>query len=759
MKKLNILFTILALTFCLTSAYAQKATIRGNVYDKSTGEPVIFTTVYLEGTAYGTSTDINGFFSIAKIPKGNYTLMVTGIGLDTIKMPIEIVKENQIVSKNLYLTKSNLALQQVDVSAAREEKTTQAQVSTIKLTPETITRLPSVGGEPDLAQYLQVVPGVIFTGDQGGQLYIRGGSPVQTKVLLDGMVIYNPFHSIGLFSVFDNDIIKNVDIYTGGFNAQYGGRVSAVMDITTRDGNRKNISGNVSASPFLAKLELEGPIIKQKEDGGSLTYVLSSRNSYLDKTSPTLYKYVDGGKLPYAFNDVYAKLAYNTKNGSKVSFFGFSNNDRASFQGLADFKWKSWGAGSNFIIVPGNSNTIINGTIGYSKYDINMLQADNQPRKSSVGGFNVGLDFTYFVKAGELRYGFNINGYATNFSFFNSAGTISSQQANSTEMGLYVKFRKVVGKVLVLEPGVRFDYYASLGAISPEPRLDAKVNITDWLRLKLATGLYSQNLISTKADKDVVDLFTGFLFAPDETLLKPNGSESGSKLQRSFHGIFGVELDIAKHIEFTIEPYYKRYLQLINLNRYKQFVTESNYLTETGNAYGIDFLVKYSNKNLFVWVAYSLSRVELYDGKETFTPFYDRTHNLNMVVSYRFGKKSSWEAGARWNLGSGFPFTRTQGFYEDLSFLNGVGTNYTTQNGTLGIKYEDQTNVGRLPWYHRLDLSISKKFQFGERVSLKIEASVSNVYDRNNIFYFDRVKYERVNQLPILPSLALSLSF
>ena len=173
--------------------------IRGFVYEKDGGEPVLYTNVYLYKTTYGATTDQNGFFTISKIPPGNYTLMVTYIGFDTLKIPVTIVK-NDLQTKKLYLTKSTFELMEVSVSATKENKTTQTQTSIIKITPKEITQIPTIGGQPDLAQYLQVLPGVIFSGDQGGQLYIRGGPPIQNKVLLDGMIIYNPFHSIGLFS-------------------------------------------------------------------------------------------------------------------------------------------------------------------------------------------------------------------------------------------------------------------------------------------------------------------------------------------------------------------------------------------------------------------------------------------------------------------------------------------------------------------------------------------------------------------------------
>ena len=184
---------------------------------------------------------------------------------------------------------------------------TEVKAAAIKVSKKDLEMIPTIGGEPDIAQYMQIIPGVVFTGDQGGQLYIRGGSPVQNKVLLDGMIIYSPFHSIGLFSVFDSDIIKSTDVYTGGFNAEYGGRISSIMDINTIDGNKKNLSGKVSANTFGSKIFLEGPVTK-----GKSSFIVSAKNSYLDKTSNYIYKdpilFFDDKGLPYSYFDLYGKL-------------------------------------------------------------------------------------------------------------------------------------------------------------------------------------------------------------------------------------------------------------------------------------------------------------------------------------------------------------------------------------------------------------------------------------------------------------------
>jgi len=763
------LFLILSL-----SGWSQNATIRGFVYDTKTGEPSIFTNVYLDGTTFGAATDVNGYYSISRIPGGTYTLSVSSLGFDTTRVEVTI-KDGQILNRKLYLKERAITLKTFSVSAETQEARTQTIVSVEKITPKDIEKLPSIGGEADIAQYLQVLPGVIFTGDQGGQLYIRGGSPIQNKVLLDGMIIYNPFHSIGLFSVFDTDIMRNADIYTGGFNAQYGGRISSIMDITTRDGNKNRFSGKVSASTFGAKLLLEGPLKKPTKVGGSsISYVLSGKKSYLDQSSQLFYKYVDEDGLPFSFDDIYGKISFNGSNGSKLNVFGFSFNDQVRYQAVSDLNWQNLGGGSNFVIVPPGSPVLIEGNFSYSTYDISLEETNLPARTSHIDGFNLGLDFTYFMRDNEIKYGMEVLGFGTDFTFFNELGRQLQQRENTSELAGYFKYKWTLGN-LILEPSFRGHYYASLETFSPEPRFAAKYNVSNNFRLKAAGGVYSQNLISANSDRDVVNLFYGFLSGPDnlqKEFTQQNGTtrDVNHKLQKANHAILGAEMDLNKNFSLNVEGYYKNFSQLTNLNRNKIFNDDSDnldrpdslkkdFIIEEGNAYGIDFVLKYRSNNLSVWTVYSLSRVDRWDGNLSYNPVFDRRHNVNFLASLTFGKTRNWEASVRWNLGSGFPFTQTQGYYENYTFTeDGVNTDLTTANGDLGIQY-GSLNGGRLPFYHRMDLSLKRRFVIAENSVLEANVGVTNAYDRENIFYFDRVEFERVNQLPILPSFGMSWTF
>ncbi|MBT8196834.1 MAG: TonB-dependent receptor [Bacteroidia bacterium] len=766
MKKSLLLSLLFA--FIFTSAFSQTGTIRGFVYNKSDGEPILFTNVYLKGTTLGAATDVNGYYSIVKIPAGTYTLLVTVLGYDSLSMDIT-VSANDLITKNLYLNKGSLGLKTVNISAEKIESQTEVQTGVTKVTPDEIKIIPSVGGEPDIAQYLQILPGVVFSGDQGGQLYIRGGTPIQNKVLLDGMVIYNPFHSIGLFSVFDQDYIKTADVYTGGFGSEYGGRISSIMDIKTRDGNKKKLKGLISASPFQARMLLEGPLKKAKsESDGTTSFVLSVKNSYLDQSSKTLYEYVDKEGLPYSYTDVYGKIVMSAKNGSKLNLFGLHFEDDVTFRDVSELSWRTNGGGASFVLVPSSSSVLINGTVAVTDYGITLTESDGRPRESNINGFNVDLGFNYFLGKNELKYGFEFMGFSTDFIFFNSNNRKIESKDNSSELAGFFNYKGVFDK-LVIEPGMRLHYYASLSEFSAEPRFGAKYNISDRVRVKASAGLYSQNFLSASSDRDVVSLFQGFLSSPDDLQDEFKGDIVNSRLQKAQHAIIGAEFDLPFNFSLNVEGYIKRFTQLTNLNREKIFDDtaqnfdepdnlKKDFIIEDGDATGVDFLLKYQQNRLYLWGVYSLGLVERDDGFRTYNPHFDRRHNINMVGSYSFGKGYLWSTSVRWNFGSGFPFSQTAGFFEMLNFGDGINSDYTGTNGELGIVY-GPINEGRLPVYHRLDVSVTRTFPLGDNSKLEVVGSLVNAYDQQNIFYFDRIRYERVDQLPVLPSLGASLRF
>lgn len=774
---------------------AQKGGVRGTIFDKATGDPMIGATVFLEGTDYASVTNVEGDYNISGIAVGDYVLKVMFLGYDSVAIEVSIGQ--RMVNQNILMQETTSDIDVVQVDAKKSAAQNEVLVSVTRITPKEINRIPAAGGEADFAQYLQVIPGIVSSGDQGGQLYIRGGAPVQNRILLDGMTLFNAFHSIGFFSVFETDIIRSADVYTGGFSAKYGGRSSAVVDIKTREGNKTRLAGMLNINPFVAKGLFEGPIMRlNKDDGSSISFLLTLKHSYLRETSPLLYSYAnEGGVLPYNFTDGHAKISFNFANSSRVNIFGFYHSDNVNFPSLAAYDWNAGGGGVDFRIVPGGAQLALNGTIAGSAYnaEFNELGDIGKVRKSAVGSFNANLNVSYYLpKSRVLNIGVEMNSIVTSFEYStgsNTAITQGNEDAPQTnfEAALYAHFQGRFGTV-VIEPSVRMQAYASLGEVKIEPRLGLKWNITDFLRFKAAGGMYSQNLISSVDERDIVNLFVGFLGAPDDGVYRLNTTSSGkrvyqkmkSSLQTSIHAIAGFEADITRYLRLNLEPYYKYFPQIVSLNRNREASDVGrNFLAETGHAYGMDFSATFDKDQLYLYASYSLGYVTRDDGVQQFFAHFDRRHNVNFVGSYKFriGKKKPkdendkvfkrteypFEIGLRWNLGSGFPFTRTQGFYANQTFLDGINTNYLTDNNdpntTLGVIYEDQINLGRLPYYHRLDFSIKYTLDLVKHMKLTIGASVTNAYNRENIFYFDRIEYERINQLPIMPALNLNLKF
>jgi len=773
-------------SFSLKVLTQNYATIKGFVYEKKTGESAAFCNVFLKKTTQGCQSDINGYFIIPRIPPGNYTLVVTSFEFDTLEIPVSL-KPGEVLNKKIYLEKSSgIQLGEVEISAEQVRKNEETRVGYQQIDPIVINKLPSIG-EPDLAQYLQVLPGIVFTGDQGGQLFIRGGTPVQNKVLLDGVPIFNPFHSIGLFSVFDNEIMKHADIYSAGFNAEYGGRNSSVMSIITRDGNKRHHGGDFSVSTFGTRFSLEGPFKKLSgEEGVASSYVLSVKHSLLPYTSPVLYPYANKDKsLPFYYTDVMGKISLNASNGGRFSFLGFSFHDKVDYKNIALFNWSNNGGGFQFVSSPTGANLLIKGNVSYSDYKIRFqnAQLESDRKMSGIKMTTLGFTFTKFIGVHQLDYG--LEGYVTNtfYEVLNPYLAKVTQSRFTTEVAAFIKARLLPGdKKFVLEPGFRVHSYTTLNFISPEPRLAMKWNILKSLRLKGAAGLYSQSIFSASNDRDIVNLFYGFINGPElytlsSDFLDRNGNRQPMKntVQRAFHSIGGIEWEPWSWMELTAEVYKKIFYSVINVNREKVFddnslnvdrpdIQKKEFYVEQGSITGADLSVKIKLKKLDVWAAYSYAINYRWFGNINtgdilrYYPTFDRRHNLNLVASYSLDRKKRWDLNTRFNYGSGFPFTPTQGFINQFNPQGNINFDFIHANGILGYIPGD-LNSARLPDYARWDIGIQYSLPFSDTRSLQITVAVTNVLNRKNIFYVDRFTYDRIDQLPLLPHLTVHYSF
>jgi hypothetical protein len=774
---MKIVISFLTFLFFAFISFGQTGTLRGHIYDAESGEPIPFASVQLLNSDAGVISDLDGFFQLSELPSGKQKIQVSYLGyLDTL-VEVDILS-SKIKYQLVYLNRSTIELQTVDISASRERARTEIQIGQIQLSRENIKSLPSVGGESDIAQYLTALPGVVLSGDQGGQIFIRGGAPVQNRVLLDGQLIYNPFHSIGLFSVFETEIIRSVDVLSAGFNAEHGGRISAVMDIKTREGNKNRISGLASISPFQGKILVEGPIKPlKKENGTAISFLVTGKYGWLDKTSPHLYRYaVDSNfysfakndtalssfkelGLPYQYQDLYGKISFMGENGSKVNLFGFSFTDQFKLPNIASQKWETFGGGMYFLLSPLQSPVRIEGNIGYSRYNLSLTEKNIGPRTSSLESYTARLDFMQVTKRTALEYGLELISLNTGFQFENPFNLTISQNDFTTEMAAFVRFKYQINK-FIFQPGFRMHYYASQGQFSPEPRVGLKYLWSDNFRLKMGAGLYSQNLISLANNQDVVQLFSGFLVGPETTLYRGDSNVPvKSRLQKANHIVAGFEWEPFKLFSVSVEGYQKTFNQLISLNRNKRKPTDPDFLVEEGRAMGLDFAFAYKPSSFDIGLSYSLASVYETSNMVRFPTIFDRRHSLNFLFSYLSGKTKQWKWAAHWYVGSGFPFTQTQGFFEDNKLTDLLQTDIVRGNYPLGTLLADEINGGRLSYYHRLDLSIQYMHKLNKFAYIESTFALTNVYNRQNVFYLERISNQRVNQLPVIPSLNLTVGF
>jgi hypothetical protein len=767
--------------------------IKGTVTDAS-GESVIGAKVYIEALKSGAYSNEMGIFSLPKIPAGKHTVLITYMGMDTIIAPVEITPSSpKIIKLSFVMTERAGMLEEIVIM---DEVTGKIDPGRIKIGESRISSrqiklMPSIGS-PDLAQYMQVIPGVITSGDQGGQLFVRGGTPIMNMVLMDGMIVYNPFHSIGLFSVFEPEIIRSADVHTAGYSAEYGGRISSVMDIKTRNGNLNHFSAKAHANPFTSGLLIEGPLSKNNKPGSGSSYLFSYREMRLDRVAPQLYSNLtDSFGLPYSFRDVYGKISF-TGGGNRFNLFGFNFGDDVKLGFPSDVSWNAFGGGMNFQFVPSSSKVIMSGNIGYSGYKTGLSTPNETfPRSSEIEGINSNLNFAYIINSvDELSYGVQILSFSTDFIFSNAFGNRVTQQTSNTELAGYLKYRKVFrgkkqedgtyGKPrFVLEPGLRGHFFNDKDYFSFEPRIRAKWNFNR-ISFHTAAGTYAQNLVSSGSDMDIVNLFQGILTAP-QNLSNPTKNHV---LQTAAHIVGGTEIELFEFLETIIEGWYKDFGQLTTINRFKTLPNDPDFIAETGLAYGADISFRYDKKQVYLYGNYGWAYIRRDDGIRNYPASFDRRHTANAVASISRGnvydkalkhakaegqkgleykpkfEAARWEFGLRWSLGSGFPFTQTQGFFEKIDFSSqGSQTPWVGQNGNLTVLFSEQINGGRLPYFHRLDVSVKRKWQLSNRFLFEINASVFNTYNRQNIFYLDRISTARVNQLPFIPSAGIQITY
>ncbi len=740
MKKfLLILFLLICSILSVTNAQ-NYGTLRGSVTDSLTGESLPYSNMLLEGTTLGASADLNGNFIITGIPPKNYDLRVTYVGYITKTIPVQI-KAGEMLQIRVSLAPSNIQLQAIEFIGEKVSQPNETNLGLQKIDIREIELLPK-GVETDIFRSLQFLPGVQSTGDVSARYYVRGGGSNQNLVLLNGVSVYNPFHALGLFSIIDPEMINAVEFYKGGFSAEYGGRLSSVLNLITKDGNKNRYSGSASVSFLTAKGLVEGPI-----PNGS--FMLTFRKSLFNDV---LKKFINFKDAPFEFHDLSGKINYTSSTNAsltKVSLHGFNSQDQLLNDDpeKTDYKWSNNIYGGYWFQAWENVPIYSETSVSYSSFSGDVIPnlSNDKQRSNSVKDITFKTDFAYIYDSrDELRIGYDLKSIKTNLNFENQQGTRSSLSHNGLSFGLYAKYKFLRFEDFGADVGTRINglTLTSQKMSIAEPRVNFSYQMLPGFILKAAWGIYTQQMITLTNENEIISIFEPWLVIPNYL-----------KVPEAIHYVAGIEWNRIENLSIKSEFYYKLLKRTAEVNDLKASDLDPDFVTGSGEAYGAELLLQFSKEELQASASYSLSWSYKELNGWISHPRYDVRHSVTANINYDFG--DGWVASASWFFNSGLPFSQILGYYDKLYFENlffstGLYGNY------LPYTILADRNLGRLPTYHRLDLSLSKKFRiYFTDVSLSFD--VINAYDRKNIFYFERDTGKRVNMLPILPTASIKI--
>ena len=711
-------------------------TLRGIVRDSVTSEVLPYANVYIPEISTGVSTDNRGFFIIPSIPASkNYTINVTYVGYKSQKTTA-VIQENKITDITIYLTKSTIEMENVVVSG---KKTNSVEVTAQKIPIKEIENM-SFGVETDAMRAIQLLPGVQSAGDVSARYYVRGSASNENLVLLNGTPIYNPFHALGILSVIDPDIINSVEFYKGGFGANYGGRLSSVMNIITKDGNRNNFGATVALSELTAKGALEGPI----PDG---SFIITGRKSY---SNEILKKFTNNKSIPIDFYDASFKVNYSNPEFlpiSKFTFFGFTSNDKIDYKDKlhADYNWSNSNVGFNWFTAAKNSPLFAELTLYYSKFSGGEIPITSSDRyiENGLDDITFKTDFTYvFNDRNEFYGGIKIDYIKTRLLLNNSTGKLNNVGSEGTLFSGYGGVKLLNTKRFKADLGSRVNALnlAEGPSLLFEPRVNLTYNLLSTLDLKAAWGIYQQQLVTISDEDEVLALFQPWIIIP-----------SYLKVPNAIHYIGGFDYYLTEQLKLDIEGYYKVMHNLAVLNDQVIYPTDPQLINASGKSHGAEATIDYHNQWINAQLSYSYSWTTKDVKNIVYHPRYDSRNAVKVYINFELGK--SWRAGVMWSYNSGMPYTQIYGYYNKYNPAE-IFNSISILTSYAYFPILAARNAANLPDYHRLDINLSKEFRFSF-MKLSIDLNVINVYDRKNFFYFDTETGQRVNMLPFLPSIAI----
>lgn len=748
-------FALLVLSVFPALAWAQNGTVRGFVRDAGDGQPLQGVNIILMDGGdgfYGAATNNDGFYAISRVPPGRYAFRATYIGYQTYTDTLDVVDGVQTYTFEIQFAESEL--EEVIVEGEREAAGAAALTAGLQtVRPEEIELVPTPDVSGDLVNYLTTMPGVVTAGDQGGQIFVRGGEPTHNLVLLDGMLVYQPFHLIGFYSAFPSEIINTSDVYAGGFGAKYGGRLSSVIDVSARTGNKRRFAGSVAVSPFMSGARLEGPLVRDRA-----SILLSGRTSVIEQG---VSNYIDT-PLPYQFDDQFGKLHINLSQNHQASVTALRTFDRGNLGrfdttttdlNLDQVVWENTAVGARYILLPTNLPILAEIMVSGSKIKNEFGPPDSLSRASSTQQFQGLVNVTHFLGNTDVNWGIYVRSTKLESQLGGQLQNITTNREYVTEAGGYFEpeFRLRAGSGFRIQPGLRFQTFPSKGRTFVEPRIRL---VFDYgiHRFSAAWGLYHQEIVGLSDRRDAGDVFTAWTSSPLGVV------------PEAMHIIGGYQIRLVSGVEFALEGFYKKLsnLSVAEWTPFPRFTTALQ--PANGDAYGLDVRLEVSMGRFYGFANYGYAKVTYNAMQETlpiwygvdqleYSPPHDRRHQANILGSLEV---YGFNFNVRWQYGSGLPFSESLGF-DEFVLLEGP-TPVQTEPGDTRVLY-DLPYKGRLPDYHRLDISLDRTFSASSNIDVTLQAGVTNAYDRKNVFYVDLFTLRRLDQLPRIPTVGLKVDF
>jgi hypothetical protein len=719
---------------------AQTSNIFGIVADSVTRQRIPFANVTVLNTTRGAASNNVGFYYIARLAPGTYQVEVRIIGYTSTVKQVSL-QDGQSLEVDFELAPTPIEIHEVLVNAPRKRLDLEISTSVQVMQQQELKAIP-VAAQRDLLQSLKILPGIVSTSDVSSRFYVRGGAGDQNLFLYDGIRVYYPFHALGIFSSFNPNVVSNVEVHTGAFPPGFGGRLSSVVNILTRDGRADRLAARASVNLLSTEAELEGPVF------GNSSWLVNARRSISSRT----YSNIIGANVPVSFYDATVKLSTKPGGVRKFDFTFLSSGDVLHSLGAdqPDYSWRNNGFSIAGSAVPTEQlflQWLVFGSIYSAEREAKSSKAI-PPVSTSVKHYGVRTSATLYTGPNDIYYfGFEFGVPTMDYSFVNLLGVPQHLTSTIVEPLAWVRYLGKLGD-LELDGGLHVEVGSLLEGASFARDMQPRVNVSYVLlgtwRAKAAFGRFTQRMVTVGTEDDVISLVDPWIRIPDNL-----------PLEEADHYVVGLTGNLSDQSFLTLEGYYKYYRSLVVYNRDKVDAGDPDYVRGTGKSYGVELMLRSRIEWVDFYGAYSLSRAELNNEGLVYFPRYDRRHHINLMVIGRPVKGLS--VTVHWEYGSGFPFSQTIGYFDRLTFGEALPGRFELETG-LPYLMLGQKNAARLPAYHRLDADLAYDVTLlGFDISFGLD--FLNVYDNENIFYFDRITGQRVNMLPFFPSAMLTVKY